>query len=510
VLPYRNMTEPILDHTLSRLPHLADKIVLTCGSRSWTHAQLRDNCNRFGNLLLSAGLRPGERLGIAMPDSLAWAATFLGAMRVGIIPVALNALFKPAQVEEIMRHCGATALVTHPSLEASAATAPALRTVIHVDDDSLDGLLAPHSPELEVHPSSLEDVAYMVYTSGSTGHPKGVPHLHGDYRPMYETFPQDVLRLTEDDVLFCPSKLSFAWGLANNIFYPPTVGARGILITETVTPARVLEIIQREKPTLLLTVPTLINALLPLLDKNTRLDSPRMCFSAGEPLPGAVLDRWLEKTGLPLYNCYGTSEVATCCVAGLLDTLRPEVSGRLLRHYQARIVDDNGQDVPDGEQGILALRGETLSPYYWNDPEWSERSRMDGDWWISGDRFRREGDTYIFMGRNDDMLKIGGIWVAPVMVESALLEHPQVRECAVTGMTVAGLTQVRAHVVPDDGLEPGPDAVGQLRRHVLERLPKYMCPSAIVFCEELPKTVSGKIQRFMLRTEPAPAQGDTA
>lgn len=493
---YRNMTEIVLDRGLQRYPH---KVVMSCGPRSWTQTQLAEHCCRFGNLLLAQGLRPGDRVAVLLPDSLSAAAAFLGAIRAGLIPVAVATLLKPHQVAEVLEHCKAAALVTHPGVEGSTARAPELRTVLHVDDDTLGAMLAPHAAELAPHAGSLEDVAFMNYTSGSTGHPKGVPHLHGDYWPMFETFPQDKLQLGPEDVQFCPSKMGFIWGLCNNYMHVPATGARCILIPETVTPALVLETLQREKVTVFLTVPTLLNALVHLLGPEIRLDSLRIAFSAGEPLPGAVLERWLERTGVPLHNCYGASETVTCCVSGLLDRLRPEVSGTLLRHYEARIVDEQGQDVPDGEQGVLALRGATLFPYYWADAEWTRRTRLEGGWWLSGDRFRREGDNYIFMGRSDDMLKVGGIWVAPVTVESALLEHPQVRECAVTGVQVGGLTQVRAHVVPGDGLEPGPEAVGLLRRHVLERLPKAMCPSAIHFCDELPKTPSGKIQRFRLR-----------
>ncbi len=501
MLPYRNMTEPILDHTLSRLPHLADKVVLTCGSRSWTHTQLRDNANRFGNLLLAAGLRPGERMAIAMPDSLAWAAACLGAIRAGIIPVAVHAVFKRFQVEDILRHSDAAALVTLETVPSAGASASSLRTVLHVDDDRLEEFLAPHSPKLHPHQPTPEDVAFLTYTSGSTGHPKGVPHLHGDYASIYASFPELELRLGPEDLVFCPAKLSFIWGLVNNLFHVPTAGARCILITEPLTPPLVLEVMLREKPTVFLTVPTLTNALLPLLDENTHLENLRLCYSTGEPMPGPVAAAWQIKTGLPMHNCLGSSETSTCCVYGRVDPRRPEVSGTLNSFYEARVVNENGDDVPDGEPGVLLIRSPSLARFYWNDPEWSRRSMLEGGWWVSGDVVRREGDTFIFLGRNDDMLKIGGIWVSPAQVESVLLEHPGVRECAVTGVHMAGLMQVRAHVVPGEGLAPGPEAVGLLRRHMLERLPKYMCPSAVVFCDELPKTISGKIQRFKLRQE---------
>jgi benzoate-CoA ligase len=502
-----NMTELILDRPLS---YGRDKVVLRCGTRSWTRGELIERCNRFGHLYASAGLTPGDRVAIVMPNCLAWAAAYLGAVRAGFVPIGLHAIMKRFQIEEVLRHCEATALVTQESVESAGVNVPSLRLVLNIDDERLDGTLAPHSPEQPAHRTSPDDLAFMLYTSGSTGHPKGVPHRHQDFIPMFESCCQDLLPLHPEDLVFCPSPFSYTYGLITNLFYTPASGAECILLDKPISPTAVLDTLFERRPNVFLSVPTMINFILPLLDEQRRPDFLRISMSSGEPLPASLLEQWIEKTGVEILNGYGASEAGTFCVGGVIDPLRPEVSGHILKRFEGKIVDRDGRELPDGEQGVLAVRGPALFQGYWGDEEWTRRTRLEGDWWYSGDRYRRERNDFIFLGRDDDMLRIGGAWVAPVVVENALLEHPQVKECAVASVTVGGLTQPRAHVVLADGLTPGMETVGVLRRHVLERLPKYMCPSSFQFHEELPKTITGKIQRFRLRQAANAAEGDAS
>lgn len=501
-----NMTEVILDRPLRYGP---DKALMSCGPRSWTRAQLIERCNRFGNLLWSAGLKPGDRVAIVMPNCLAWAAAYLGASRAGFVPVGLHAVMKRDQIEEVLRHCGAAALITQEGVASAGANAPSLRVVINADDLRLDELLSAHSPERPEHRTRPDDMAYMLYTSGSTGRPKGVPHLHQDLPPMFESMVRDLAPLTPEDVMFCPSPFSYTYGLITNLFHVPAAGARCLLLDGPVTPNSILDVLYTEKPSHFFSVPTMLNAIIPLLDERGRPDFLRECMSSGEPLPASLLEQWLRKTGVGVLNGFGASEAGTFCIGGRIEPARPEVSGHVLKNFEGKIVNANGEELPDGEQGVLAVRGASLFRGYWNDEEWTRRTRLEGGWWFSGDRYRREGSDFVFLGRDDDMLRIGGTWVAPVLVENALLEHPQVIECAVASVTLAGLTQPRAHVVLGKDLAPGMETVGVLRKHVLERLPKYMCPSSFQFHEDLPKTVTGKIQRFKLREAPA-VEGEDA
>jgi benzoate-CoA ligase len=502
-----NMTELILDRPLS---YGRDKVVLRCGTRSWTRRELIERCNRFGHLYASAGLTPGDRVAIVLPNCLAWAAAYLGAIRAGFVPVGLFSGLKRFQIEELLVHCEATALITHEGLPSAGADATSLRCVVNVDDERLDERLQPHSPSQPEHRTTPDDEAFVVYTSGSTGHPKGVVHRHRDYSPLFETLAQDLLQLRPDDALFCPLPLSFAYALTFNLFLPPAAGAQCVMLDRPATPLSVVEALHKERPSLFCSVPTQINGILPLLDMRPRTAGLRFVLSAGEPLPGAVLEQWRRIVGTDIHNGYGSSELASFCIGGKLDPARPDISGRILRHHEVKVVDKNGNETDEGEPGVLAVRSPSLCQGYLNDPEWTRRSRLEGGWLLTGDRFHREGEDFIFLGRDDDLLKIGGIWVAPVVIENALLEHPQIKECAVASVTVGGLTQPRAHVVLADGLTPGMETVGVLRRHVLERLPKYMCPSSFQFHEELPKTVTGKIQRFRLRQAANAAEGDAS
>lgn len=491
-----NITIPLLDAHLSVRP---DKTAYLCGERVCSYRELAANVNRFAGYLESLGIAPGERVGLAMADSLAFVYAALGCIRRGAMPVLIQPMLKRPQCEAILVDCGARALFADPLAEAAQAVCPAGPT-IPLDGECVDARLAGFAPEHPAHPAAPEDLAFMFYTSGTTGRSKGAPHRHRDVERVMDAFPRDVLRVTEEDVIFSPSKMFHVYGFGNSILTALTFGASAALVTQAMSPGLALETIARFKPSLLYCVPTLYNAMLQLLPKPVRFEGLRACVAAGEPMPASILRAWVERTGQDLYNGYGATETLFMTTGGRMDPERP-VTGPMLRHFEGKIVDELGAELPDGAPGILLLRGPAISPCYWESPEWSAKSMLPDGWWRSGDLFVKHGEEYEYLGRNDDMFKVGGQWVSPVQVESALLSHSAVKACAVVAVLKGGLAQTRAHVVLSDS---APDAdelelLGLLRRHVLEQLPKFMCPSEVIFCTELPMTASGKIQRFKLR-----------
>lgn len=493
-----NFTLDLLDTHLALRP---DKIVYHCGERVCTYRELAANVNRFAGYLEASGVAPGDRVGLAMVDSFSFVYALLGCIRRGALPVVMQTVLKRAQCEEILAHCEALFVLADPGVEAAQARWSAEgrpgRTLL-LDDASIDELLAPYGPEYPAYPATADDLAFMFYTSGTTGHPKGAPHRHGSVECVMEAFPGDMLRISENDLIFSTSKIFFSYGFGNSILTTLTFGATAVLEPAPITAPLALEIIARHKPTVFYSVPTMYNAMLQAMDQDMSFDGTRCCVTAGEPMPTAVLRSWRERTGVDVFNGYGATEALFVVIAVKLNPERP-ITGRMLRHYEGKVVDDAGAEQPDGEPGALLIRGFSLTPYYWKDPEWSGKTMLPGGWWKSGDVFVKEGDEFTYLGRNDDMFKVGGLWVSPVQVEGALLSHPAVMACAVTSVKIGGLTQPRAHVVLRNDAMSDLETIGLLRRHVMELLPKYMCPSDIVFCDELPLTATGKIQRFKLR-----------
>jgi len=493
-----NLTTILLD---KHLPERAEKTAYVCGARRLSYGELAANVNRCANWLQALGVEPGERVAIALRDGFACVYAVLGCIRRGAIPVLVNILLKRAQCQELMELSSARRLLSEPVLEAAQACTVDGDPAVMFDDARAEGLLAAYSPEREAHPASPDDVAMIFYTSGTTGHPKGVPYRHGQFPYVVEAFASDMLRMSEHDVVFSAPKIFFGYGFGNSVLYTLYFGATAVLEPSMMTAPLALEIISRTRPSIFFAVPTLYNALLQAMDPDATFPSLRCCVTAGEPLPGAILRAWLNKTGVEMINGYGATETLHIVTSCRLDPAFPEITGSMLRHFECKVVDEAGNELEDGEPGILLMRGPALAQEYWNDPEWTGKSMLADGWWKSGDLFVKDGTELAYLGRNDDMFKVGGMWVSPVQVESALLSHPDVQACAVTARNTGGLTQARAHVVLTPGTSSELETVGQLRSHVLEQLPKYMCPSEIVFCTALPLTATGKIQRYKLRAE---------
>jgi len=371
----------------------------------------------------------------------------------------------------------------------------------------LDDLLAQAKPVLDPAPTVDEDVMYWGYTSGSTGRPKAAVHCHRDFVTAADLVGVGVFGIGPDDLTFSASKMFFAFGLGNTLYFPARVGAASVLLPDRIEPERAFEMIASERPTIFFAVPTLYARMLQVGDAERRWDlsSLRFAVSSGEPLPPALFDGWRDRFGVELVDVVGSTEALHDFIANRPGQARRGSAGRLVPGFEARLVDDAGSPVAPGTVGHLLIAGGTTAPYYWHRRD-RTRATMLGEWLRTGDMFWQDAEGYFyFAGRSDDMLKVGGMWVPPAEVESLLVEHPAVLEAGVAGAADAqGLIRPRAFVVLNAGWAPSPALADALCDFVRRRAPAHKTPATVEFVTDLPKTATGKIQRFRLRS---PATG---
>jgi benzoate-CoA ligase len=453
--------------------------------------------DRAANAVRSLGIAREERIAIAMLDSADWVAVFLGAIKAGIVPVALNTLLTPADYEYQLKDSGAKALFVSDPLLKNFNT-----SIKVVPQSQLNDLLQKQKPSAEAAPTCSDDMCFWLYSSGSTGKPKGTVHLHSHLILTAELYAKPVLGIREDDVVFSAAKLFFAYGLGNAMTFPLAVGATTVLMAERPTPDAVFKRLTEKKPTIFYGVPTLYAALLasPAFPKKEQLKL-RVCTSAGEALPADIGKRWTERTGTEVLDGIGSTEMLHIFLSNYPGDVRPGTTGKPIPGYQLRLVDDAGNVITrPGELGELQISGPTSAIMYWNQREKTKQT-FQGPWTRSGDKYSMdEQGYYAYGGRSDDMLKVGGIYVSPVEVEAALITHEAVLECAVVGQEdEAKLVKPKAYVVLKQGQSPSDSLKGALQQHVKDRLAPYKYPRWIEFLNELPKTATGKIQRFKLR-----------
>ncbi len=487
---------------------------------SVTYAELHDRVNRAGNLLRALGVQPEQRVMLVMLDTVDFVAMFLGAIKLGAVPVPVNTLLSPADYAHLLADsrarlvCVSDALL--PKLHAARAALPAIPVVVARSPQGGDSeglplltpLLAQSAPHLSAAATTADDVAFWLYSSGSTGAPKGAMHLHAHLMRTAVLYGQGVLGIDENDVFFSAAKLFFAYGLGNSLTCPLAVGASAILRAERATSAAVLHVITAQRPTLFFGVPTLFAAM--LADEKAAapgsqavdFSSLRASVSAGEALPRHIGEGWRARTGSDIYDGIGSTEMLHIFLSNRPGALRYGTTGQPVPGYTLKLVDDAGAPVPDGEEGSLFVDGPTAAIGYFGNRERSLATFL-GPWTRTGDRYLRDADGYYtYCGRSDDMLKVGGRWVSPFEVESALAAHPAVLEAAVVGKADAeGLIKAQAFVVlKNQHLDPRDAALtAELQAFVKERIAPYKCPRWIEFVAELPKTATGKIQRFRLR-----------
>jgi benzoate-CoA ligase len=452
----------------------------------------------------------GQRVALLLLDGPAFAYSFFGAIKIGAVPIPTNTLWKAADYTYLLNDSHARVLIISEELLAEFQkiprdSIPELEHILVVGRgdgnfaSAFEQFLSDGSPVLAPELVDRDAPAFWLYSSGSTGAPKGCVHLQHDMVVCAELFAKGVLGITAEDRCFSVAKLFFAYGLGNALYFPLAVGATSILWPGPPTPAHVFATIERYRPTLFFSVPTGYGMLL-AYDGSPDLSSIRLAVSAGEALPPALYERFKERFGIDILDGIGSTEALQMFISNRPGDIRPGSSGRLVPGYDARIVDDHNQPVPPGEIGNLWISGDSTCAYYWNQPE-KTRQTIEGVWLRTGDKYSQDADGYFwYAGRSDDMLKVGGLWVSPIEVENALMAHPLVQECAVVGREDHDtLIKPSAFVVLRDGTPPSPTLASELQQFVRQRLAEYKRPRWVEFIAELPKTPTGKIQRFKLR-----------
>jgi benzoate-CoA ligase family protein len=489
----------------------ADRIALRCEGRPFTYGQVAEKVNRVGNALRALGVEMENRVLLLLYDSPEFAASFFGAMKIGAVPVPVTTMMRAQDYAYFLNDSRAKVLITHrPLWDEVAKVRHQLKYLNHIiivgkpvpEQEAYDQWIAAASPELEPAPTSKDDAAFWLYSSGSTGFPKGAVHLHHDMVYCADLYARPILDIGPDDITFSAAKLFFAYGLGNNLYFPFRVGASAVLYPGRPLPETIFEIITRHKPTIFFGVPTLYAAMLATRDAENKYDlsSLRLCVSAGEALPPELFKRWKERFGTEILDGIGTTEILHIFISNQAGSVKPGSSGVVVPGYEAKIVDEEGRSVKAGDIGNLLVKGESTCAYYWNQHEKTKQT-IKGEWIVTGDKYYQDEDGYYWYGgRSDDMLKVGGIWVSPIEVENTLIQHPAVLESAVVGYEDDDrLVKPKAFVVLKEGNAASPILEEELKGFVKDKIAPYKYPRWIAFVPELPKTATGKIQRFKLR-----------
>jgi len=489
-----------------------NKAAVIDASRSISYAQLHDAVSRVGPVLARFGVEPENRIAIVVHDSIEFLVLFWGAIRAGVVPVLLNTLLTEDQYNYLFIDSRAKLVFASipllPVVLKAAAGVSTLRQVVAVGDGPqsvprFEALLAAERQGAPPAPTCGDEVAYWLYSSGTTGVPKGVMHVHSSPTFIARSSGQSRIGMREDDIVFSAPKLFFAYGLGTAIC-TLGVGATAVLFPDRPTPQTIFEVLRRHQPTMFFAVPTLYASILadPECTPERGSKRLRLCFSAGEPLPPHLGEGWRERYGLDIVNGVGSSELGHLFLTNLPDRVEYGTSGVPVEGYELRLVDGDGALVPDGEIGELLVRGASAAAGYWNQLERSRRT-FEGQWTRTGDKYTRRPDgVYSYCGRTDDMFKVSGIWVSPFEIEAALASHPDVLEAAVVpAADDKGLLKPKAYVVLKKGAGEGAGRAlyESLKAHVKRSIGPWKYPRWIEFVDALPKTATGKIQRFKLR-----------
>jgi benzoate-CoA ligase len=488
------------------------KIAIECGETRVTYGELYSRVNRLGNALKSLGVRMEERVLLLLLDVPEFAVSFFGAIKIGAVPVPVNTLLKSRDYCYLLNNSRARVAIVSDSLlpliqGIPRTELPYLREIVVAGTSSagtvaFDDLISGSSEKLPSAPTGKDDAAFWLYSSGSTGQPKGCVHLQHDMVVSAERYAKAILKITDSDRFFSVAKLFFAYGLGNGLYFPLAVGGTSILLSEPPRPESVFEVIQGQRPTLFFSVPSNYVKLLAHAapgEKEFDLSSIRHAISAGEALPAVVFHQFKERFGVEILDAIGSTEGLHMLMSNRPGEVRPGSSGKIIPGFEAKIVDDNDLPVPQGEIGSLLVKADSTCAYYWNEHE-KTKSTLAGHWLRTGDKYHQDEDGYFwYEGRSDDMMKVSGAWVSPIEIEGVLVEHPAVLEAAVVFRPDSdGFSKPGACVVLRSG-EGSPQLARELQEYVLGRLPVYKRTHWIVFLPELPKTATGKVQRYKLR-----------
>ena len=517
--PAQSTTDSVLYNAAAdligrNLPARAGKTAFVDDGGAYTYGDLAQRVDRCAGALLALGLEMENRIVLGLLDTIDFPAVFLGAIKAGVVPIPVNTLLPPLDFAFILADSRAKLAIVSaellPQYEEAARLASWTGRIVVSDPrgtlsdarrPALAALMQSATPLADPAPTRADDVCFWLYSSGSTGKPKGTVHVQTSLIQTAELFAQDVLGMGEDDVVYSAAKLFFAYGLGTALTFPMSVGATAVLHAGRPTPEVVSRLLREQRATIFCGVPTLFGTLLVHPQLPAREDvALRLCTSAGEPLPEEIGKTWTARFGHEIIDGIGSTEMLHIFVSNRPGAVRYGTTGLPVPGYRARIVGDDGRDVLPGELGELEVSGPTAAAYYWNNRAKS-RSTFAGEWTRTGDKYRQDEDGYfVYCGRVDDMLKVGGNWVSPSEVEAALVAHDYVLEAAVIGVPDdQELVKPKAFVVLKPGIEPHDGLVEVLQAHVKSRVAPYKYPRWIEFVPELPKTATGKIRRHVLR-----------
>jgi benzoate-CoA ligase len=516
-----NMADYFLYHNLEE--GRESKVCLYFKDQTYTYDYAARMSNRTGNALRELGVELEDRILLVLPDCPEFVWTWFGAARIGAVITMVNPLLPADDYRYYLEYTRARAAVVHQSLAQpfveAVSSANYLRAVLVVDDEGAmeEQLIDPRgrvkyfpfAETVESQPVACraadthrDDIAIWLFTSGSTGHPKGAVHLQHDLPFNTEVFAKRTMGVNENDLTVSVPKLFFGYATGTNLLFPFAVGGATALFAERSTPEKLFEVIEKYRPTVLTTVPTMINAMLNVDNASAHdLSSLRFCYSAGEALPVELYHRWKQTFGVEICDGIGSAEMFHIYITNRPEDVKPGSLGRIVEGYEARIVDGEGNEVPNGEMGTLMIKGDSAALCYWNAHEKSKET-FAGDWCTTGDQFHVDPSGYYwYHGRTDDMLKVGGIFVAPAEIENCLLQHEALLECAVVGHEDdGGLVKPKAFVVVREGHERSDQLANEIKEFVRERLALYKYPRWVEFVDSLPKNDRGKVDRKLLKT----------
>jgi 4-hydroxybenzoate-CoA ligase len=500
------------------------KVAIYTEHRNYTYNDVEKMVNKTANGMHDIGIRVEDKVMILMLDIPQFYAIFWASIKIGAIPIPVNTMLTPSDYEFYLNDSRARLIAVSeellPVINEIEGDLPYLRDFIVISETK--GALIPFkqkykgaSATIKIAFTTHDDVGYWLYSSGSTGSPKGAIHSQDDMMVTSKAYGQGVLKLTEDDICFSAARLFFAYGLGNGMYFPLSVGASAVLSPHPPKPDIMFRYLKKFRPTIFFGIPTLYGQMLEYqarIDKENKvkpdpnadhaLSSVRICVSAGEALPSDIYHRWKKRYGVDILDGMGSTEMGHIFLSNQQGAIKPGSTGKPVPGYELRIVDDKGAEIPRGEIGTLMVKGDSAAQSYWRKREKS-RHTMVGEWINTGDKYYIDEDGFYWCaGRGDDMLKVGGIWVSPVEVESCLREHQAVLESAIIGHPdEKGLIKPKAFVVLREGFNPSDELAEELKKWVLDRMAKYKYPRWIEFVKELPKSSTGKTQRFRLREE---------
>jgi len=504
-----NMADYFLYHNLEE--GRENKVCLYYEDRKWTYGEVGRLSNRTGNALRELGVNIEDRVLMVLPDCPEFVWTWFGAARIGAVITMVNPLLPVADYEYYLDYTRAKIAIVHESLlntfAEAAKNARYLRGVLVVGTPEntswveFDEVVNAASEECSPADTRRDDIAIWLFTSGSTGHPKGAVHLQHDLPFNTEVFARATMGVCADDLTVSVPKLFFGYATGTNLLFPFAVGGATALFSERSTAEKMFEVIKRYRPTILTTVPTMINSMLNVPGASAEdVSSLRFCYSAGEALPKELYERWMNAFGVDICDGIGSAEMFHIYITNRPGDIKPGSLGRIVDGYEARIVDAEGDEVATGEMGTLKIKGDSAALCYWNAHEKSKET-FAGDWCTTGDQFHIDEDGYYwYHGRTDDMLKVSGVFVAPAEIENCLLQHEAVLECAVVGHESDGLVKPKAFVVVREGFTAANQLAEEIKQFVKEHIAVYKYPRWVEFVDSLPKNDRGKIDRRKLKS----------